>query len=343
MIRVTVVIPTYNRAADLLRALRALQAQTEPVKVCVVDNGSTDDTSARVGLLATGWPGRLEYVRQEPQGPASARNNGLSRATTPFVLFHDSDVELPPAWVENALKHMDADARLAAAGGYILYAFDPSKVNAYGGDLGRFGLAWDVDEGTPLPEAGNPARRIWINCSAMLARTEAVREIGGFDSSFFYAHEDSDLGWRLNAFGHKVAVFPDLAARHHVDADPGHAHGEIVFHYTKNRLRSILQNASTMNVAWMACAAVAYTLADAALRSPRAPKLRALRWVCSTLGETFARRREFQRGRKVGDREIFALGEGRWLPPSRLAGRRRRPVQGTAANAQSSRPADDRI
>ncbi len=341
--RVTVVIPTYNRSSDLARALSALQAQTEPVRVCVVDNGSSDDTAVRVSSLHPRWLGRLEYVLQEPQGPASARNNGLSRVETPFVLFHDSDVELSPTWVETALRHMDNDPQLAAVGGYILYAFDRSRVNAYGGDLGRFGLAWDVDEGTPLPESGTAARRIWINCSAMLARTDAVRACGAFDAAFFYAHEDSDLGWRLNACGHKVAVFPDLAANHHVDADPGHAHSEIVYHYTKNRLRSVLANASTLNVAWMAPAVIAYTLADAAFRAPRAPKLRALGWVWSTLGDTFERRRVLQRARKVGDAQIFALGEGRWLPPSRLAGRRRRPVKGTSRSPQVSRPSDDRI
>ena len=341
--RVTVVIPTYNRAVELMRALTALQEQSEPVRVCVVDNSSSDDTGAHVSAQHPRWQGRLEYILQKPQGPASARNNGLARTETPFVLFHDSDVELPPAWVERALRHMEADPQLAAVGGYILYAFDRSRVNAYGGDLGRFGLAWDVDEGAALPEAGVAARRIWINCSAMLARTDAVRDCGGFDASFFYAHEDSDLGWRLNAHGHKVAVFPDLAAIHHVDPDPGHAHADIVFHYTKNRLRSVLQNASAVNVAWMAPVAIAYTLADAALRAPRAPKLRALRWVLATLGETIARRRAVQRSRVVSDAAIFALGGGRWFPPMRLAGRRRRPVDGSSRRDNAAHTADDRV
>jgi GT2 family glycosyltransferase len=343
LIRVTVVIPTFNRAAELARALRALHAQTVPVRVCVVDNGSSDDTSSRVNELHGPWQGRLDYIWQTPQGPASARNKGLSAATTEFVLFHDSDVELTPQWVERALAHMDADPSLAAAGGYILYAFDSSRVNAYGGDMGRFGLAWDVDEGITRPEAGQPARRIWINCSAMLARADAIRECGGFDASFFYAHEDSDLGWRLNALGRKVAVFPDLAALHHVDSDPGIAHPTIVFHYTKNRLASILQNASLANVAWMAPAAVGYTLADALLHAPRSAKLRALGWVIGRLPRMLGRRWSLQRARRVRDREIFSLGEGRWFPPTRLRGRRRRAVDAPAADSGMPRGADDRV
>ena len=174
----------------------------------------------------------------------------------------DYDVDLPPEWVERALAHMARDASLAAVGGYILYAFDPTGVNAYGGDLGRMGLAWDACEGTQMQPDSQPADRIWINCSAMLARSEAIREAGGFDEAFFYGYEDSDLGWRLNVMGHRVAVFPDLQARHNVGEDSGRAHPGIVFHYCKNRLRSLLKNASGANLAVMLAGYAAYSVAD---------------------------------------------------------------------------------
>ncbi|RQP22107.1 glycosyltransferase family 2 protein [Piscinibacter terrae] len=343
---VTVVIPTYNRAADLQRALRNLGAQSAGrLQVVIVDNSSTDNTKEVIEGLMPSWEGRLRYIRKKPEGPAAARNTGMAAATTPYVLFHDSDVELTPDWVERALAHLEADASLGAVGGYIVYAFEPGRVNAYGGDLGRMGLAWDIGEGSLLDSKQGSAPRIWINCSAMLARVPAVQQAGGFDETFFYGYEDSDVGWRLNITGHRVAVFPDLVARHHVEPSPGGAHAEIVFHYCKNRLRSVLRNAGGFNFWVMTLGYAAYTLLDLIARGPRGAKLRALRWNLARWGETMALRRTLQVQRKVADADIFALGERRWLPPTPLGGQRRRPVESAASTSpRGAAPvSDDRV
>ena len=176
----TVVIPTYNRGTDLMRTLGAVQRQTVGVpRVIVVDNASTDDTAARVAELQPAWGDRLQYLRKTPEGPAAARNFGLARATTPYVLFIDSDVELPPDWLALSLAFAQAEPAIAALGGLVLYAFDPQRINAYGGDLGAFGLAWDALEGRPLPVYGDGANiRDWIHvedhaealCLALLGR-----------------------------------------------------------------------------------------------------------------------------------------------------------------------------
>lgn len=344
---VTAVIPTFNRATDLERTLGHLARQSDQsLRVVVVDNSSTDGTEEMVRAMMPAWDGRLSYIHHEPKGPACARNTGLAATTTPYVLFVDSDIDLPRDWVARARAHLEEDPGLGAVGGYIVYAFYTSGVNAYGGDLGRMGLAWDVDEGTVLDPAKGPARRIWINCSAMMGRSEAIRDAGGFDESCFYGYEDSDLGWRLNILGHGVAVFPDLRARHNVEEIPGLAHPVMVFHYCKNRLRSMLKNASAGNLVTMLLGYAAYSAADLVLRMYRGAKLRALAWNLANLRETLALRRELQGKRTVPDADIFRLGSGRWLPPNRLGGRRRRPA-GEHAHSDKAHPAeyvsDDRL
>lgn len=342
---VTVVIPTFNRAAELVRAIGALAAQDVPgLRVTIVDNSSADDTPQRIAALAPAWDGRLAYVRKVPEGPASARNVGLASVATRYVLFQDSDILLPADWVRRAMAHLDADASLGGVGGYILYAFDPQRVNAYGGDLGLTGLAWDVGEGTALDPAQPARRRIWINCSAMLARTAAVREVGGFDDRFFYGYEDSDLGWRLNLAGHAVAVHPDLRALHHVAPAPGAANAVIIFHYCKNRLAALLKDASGRTLPAMLARYALYTGADLLLRGHRRPKLAALAWNLRHLRETLAMRRRVQALRRTPDREVFALGSRRWFPPSPLHAQRRRPVPGASpAPASDAGARDDRV
>jgi GT2 family glycosyltransferase len=299
-----------------------------------------------IAQVAPGWDGRLTYVRREPNGPASARNTGLQLSSTPFVLFLDSDVDLAEDWIARALAHCAAQANLAAVGGHILYAFDTTRVNAYGGDIGRLGLAWDVDEGTALDPSRGPAPRIWINCSAMLARADVVRGAGGFDETFFYGYEDSDLGWRLNLAGWGVAVFPDLRATHNVPKEPSVASPDIVFHYSKNRLRSVLKNASARALPLMLAGYAAFSLTDMLARPPRRSKIRALAWNLAHLSETLSMRREIQERRVVPDSTVLALGSRRWLPPTPLGGMRRRPSESERPRGllQSKRSAaDDRI
>lgn len=346
----TVVIPTYNRGTDLMRTLGAVQRQTVGVpRVIVVDNASTDDTAARVAELQPAWGDRLQYLRKTPEGPAAARNFGLARATTPYVLFIDSDVELPPDWLALSLAFAQAEPAIAALGGLVLYAFDPQRINAYGGDLGAFGLAWDALEGRPLGATLAPAERVWINCSAMLAHCDAVRAVGGFDERFFYGYEDTDLGWRLRLAGYRVTVRPELRVLHHVDPGVGEAHPQITFHASKNRFASLLRNASSVTLPWRLAAYLAFSAADLLLRGQRGARLRALAWNLRELPATWRLRRQTQAQRRCSDAQVFADAGGRWLPPSPLGGRRRRDgAAGPAASlgaipAAAARRPDDRV
>ena len=91
---VSVVIPTYNCAPRLLRALRSVAAQTyRPVEIVVVDDGSTDDTQDRVAEWTTQSGSNVLYVRQENAGPAAARNHGMRLASGEAIAFLDADDE----------------------------------------------------------------------------------------------------------------------------------------------------------------------------------------------------------------------------------------------------------
>ena len=296
---VTVIIPTYNRAVDLRNTLLSLNDQTfKDFSVIVVNNSSTDNTAQVVNECRTLLTFPLTYHVKVPQGPASARNWGLAAARTEYVLFLDSDVELKSKWIETALAHMDGNITLAAAGGQIRYSFNPDKLNAYGGTLGYFGLAWDIREGENADGHLEKESRSWINCSAMLARTEACRRVEGFDDTFFYGYEDSDIGWKLNISGMDVCVFPDLIALHKVKADAGRISPDIVFHYCKNRLRSLLKNADTLHLPVKVSLYLAYSMADLILKPHRMPKLKAFYWNIAHLKETFILRKKINKIRK---------------------------------------------
>jgi len=97
MSRISVIIPTYQHAATLPRALDSLFAQTrQPDEVLVVDDGSTDAT---VEVLAP-YRERIAYLYQANQGAPSARNRGFEQSTGELVIFWDADVIGEPTMLE---------------------------------------------------------------------------------------------------------------------------------------------------------------------------------------------------------------------------------------------------
>ena len=95
--KISVVIPTYNRAQYLKEALDSIANQTIKVfEVIVVDDGSTDNTEEVV--MQTDLP--IQYVGQENCGPASARNTGMQKAIGDWIAFLDSDDLWVPQKVE---------------------------------------------------------------------------------------------------------------------------------------------------------------------------------------------------------------------------------------------------
>lgn len=108
--RVSVVIPTYNRAADLKRCLESLCAQTfREFEVLVCDDGSTDNSAS----IVEQFNARLDvsyHWRQNFGGPARPRNLGLSLARGPYVAFLDSDDWWAPTKLERSVSRLDAGA-----------------------------------------------------------------------------------------------------------------------------------------------------------------------------------------------------------------------------------------
>ncbi len=88
MSKVSVVIPTYNRAAFLEEAIESVLSQDyEDYELIVVDDGSTDGTGDMVGRFA----GRMTFIRQDNRGVSCARNSGIEISTGEYIALLDSD------------------------------------------------------------------------------------------------------------------------------------------------------------------------------------------------------------------------------------------------------------
>lgn len=94
----TVVIPLYNKAEDIERTLLTVQHQRySPVKIIVVDDGSTDASLKVVESLRIS---NLEIIRQTNKGVSAARNAGAKAADTPYIAFLDADDLWSPFYLQ---------------------------------------------------------------------------------------------------------------------------------------------------------------------------------------------------------------------------------------------------
>jgi len=97
--KISVVIPTYNNAALLCETLDGVRRQTfKDFEIIVVDDGSKDNT----GDVVARYDPTIHYLQQSNQGPAAARNKGVSLAQGEFIAFCDHD----DIWNERHLEKL---------------------------------------------------------------------------------------------------------------------------------------------------------------------------------------------------------------------------------------------
>jgi len=185
---IAVVIPAYQSAATLGRALASVRGQSLlPSQILVVDDGSEEDLEACLGSELVG----IELIRRSNGGPSAARNEGLKRVRTELVAFLDAD----DYWRGDALELL-REPFLA-----------PDPVDAVQGQLVD---VWPPEAGLPSPSA---ARRSF-NVGAALFRCSVLQRLGGFDPAL-RTGEDVDLWIRLRSEGACVRRL-DAALLHYV-------------------------------------------------------------------------------------------------------------------------------
>lgn len=105
---VSVIIPTYNRATLLPRAIDSVIAQTyTDWELIIIDDGSTDDTTAVLESYANKLGDRLRVLNQTNTGPCSARNRGINASRGRLLCFLDSDDEFLPNKLARQLELFD--------------------------------------------------------------------------------------------------------------------------------------------------------------------------------------------------------------------------------------------
>jgi glycosyltransferase involved in cell wall biosynthesis len=198
--RISVVVPTYNRAALVARALDSALGQHRPgSEVLVIDDGSTDGTER----VLSAYAGRVRVVRQENRGGAAARNRGVAEAVGDWIAFLDSD----DFWPLDYLARM-ADAIRATEGRAHFYFADTHLSSTQGGGSLWARARFAIDGAHAMTEdAGRWAilpRQPMMLQSSLISR-RALAACGGLWERLVRRH-DTHLFFKLALAGPACAV-----------------------------------------------------------------------------------------------------------------------------------------
>lgn len=220
--RLTVVLPTFNRAGSLRQAIAALQRQSldcSRYEVVVVDNNCTDGTAE---LLAAITDPRIRSVRESRQGLSYARNAGIAAARGDIVAFTDDDVEVAPDWAETIVGSLDAHPDVDGVGGRVL----PAWMNGHPRWLTRAHWAplalQDHGDSKRLFDLSNPIGLVGANVAV---RRQVFERIGLFAASVqrvkdgIGSTEDHEFLLRLYAAGGRMMYVPRLLVLARVQYD----------------------------------------------------------------------------------------------------------------------------
>lgn len=306
---VTAVLVASDGAGWLPDVLTALAASTaQPAQVVCVDAGSTDGSAE---LLRSAYGGVLELPRGTAFGAAVEAALRTVPPTRWVWLLHD-DAAVEPNALEALLAHAAASPSAVLLGPKVRDWADPRVLVEVGLTTDRAGHREtgldrrEYDQG----QHDSPRDVLAVGTAGALVRRDVWDELGGLDPMLPVFRDDVDLGWRVNAAGHRVVVVPAARIRHARAATTGRR----VLHATSGRPRGIdRRNALFVLLAHAAGPRLLLVLPRLVLAgllravgflltrqvAAAADELAALAWVLARPGRLLAARRERARTRTV--------------------------------------------
>ena len=257
----TAAVLNYN-GRELLEALMpTLAAQTQPLRLLVVDNGSSDDS---VSYLRERWPQASVVALAQNVGVTRGLNRCIAEAGGDHVLMLNNDVELDHGCAERltrALEGHEEALRVGAVAAQIRFLGAPDRINSAGIEVDRLGIATERLAGQPS-SAGEAAGEVFgASAACALYHAEMLAELGGLDDGFSAYLEDADLAWRAQAAGWRALYEPAAIAYHRGSFSTGEGSRRKYCQVGRSRVRLLARNATRGQLLLAAPAILLYDLA----------------------------------------------------------------------------------
>jgi GT2 family glycosyltransferase len=226
----SVIVVTHNRAELALKTLRTARGAIRNLEVqwIVVDSGSSDGTPE---TIQSAYPD-LTVIREQNIGFAAANNRGFRLARGRYVLLLNPDVETTAGTLDELVARLDARTEIGMAS--VIQTTPEGalehSIRRYPSPWLSFGEALAAPRWTPLgrwrEEEPREARyrtetsADWLVGAFLIARTQALLEVGPLDERFFLYSEETDWCYRFRRAGWEVCHLPVMTVVHHTSRKP---------------------------------------------------------------------------------------------------------------------------
>jgi len=191
MPKVSIVIPTHNRACLITEAVQSTIDQPfTDFELIIVDDGSTDNTK---DVVSSFRDPRINYIFQKNQGVCKARNTGINASSGEYITFLDSDDKLLRNALVKGVEILDEFPTVALCYGQHYFMYESGQMSGLKKPPNRPpGILQGIKEISNFLVCGN-----YISPSSTVVRKSSVIKVGSFDFTFFAGSEDFDLWVRL--------------------------------------------------------------------------------------------------------------------------------------------------
>ena len=209
--KTTVVIPNYNGKDFLKDCLESLQKGTIVPAIVVVDNGSSDGSTA---FIKEHYPRVQVITFSENRGFSAAVNAGIEYADTPYVFLLNNDTTVDMDAVARLEREMDNHPNAFSMEARMVQMKNPDKLDS-AGDF-YCALGWAFARGKDKPyHAFERESKIFSACAgAAIYRKSYFEKTGLFDDNHFAYLEDVDIGYRAQIYGYDNYYIPEAIVYH---------------------------------------------------------------------------------------------------------------------------------
>ena len=217
--QIDVLMTAYNADRTLSASLSSVLAQTcHSFRAIIINDGSTDGTAAILDEFAR-QDSRIQVVHQQRAGIVTTANRGLAMCEAEFVARMDADDISFPDRLQQQLDYLRAHPDCVAVSGACYHIDESGR---------RTGYIVTLDPPDRADPFATPSREPYIMHTFLMARREAMQQIGGYRYADFA--EDTDLYWRLQEVG-RLGLMPEILGEYrvHPQSVSSHAvmHGRI--------------------------------------------------------------------------------------------------------------------
>jgi hypothetical protein len=249
---VSVIIPTYNRATDVIKCVKSvLNSTLKNIEVIVVDNASTDNTIEKLKIFSS--DSRFKLIKSLVNlGAGGGRNRGAPRACGKYLLFVDSDNIIDSKMVEYLVDFFDNRPDCGMVGPLMLIESNRKIIWTYFADINMY-TSQAKYKGTGEKNIGQFPEVIPVghlpNC--FMVKNREFKKVGGFEEKYLIIYEEADLAEKIKRLRKKIYLFSKAITYHAVDLPKpedkknyGFRSPERAFLLARNRVYFMKRNAN---------------------------------------------------------------------------------------------------